>query len=52
MAVAPPHEGGSVTYVSGTMCYLCLSPLTTRDLTRYYDFDASSVEGHEQMRSR
>src|SRR6266446_3599934 len=25
--------GGSVTHVSGTMCYLCLRPLKTKELT-------------------
>jgi NAD(P)-dependent dehydrogenase (short-subunit alcohol dehydrogenase family) len=27
-ASLPPFTGESVTYVSGTMCYLCLRPLT------------------------
>src|SRR6516225_10108203 len=26
--ITPSPEGESVTYVSGTMCYLCLGPLT------------------------
>src|SRR6516225_1493371 len=30
--ITPSPEGESVTYVSGTMCYLCLRPLTLKQL--------------------
>jgi hypothetical protein len=35
-ASVPPDTENSVTYVSGTMCYLCLRPLTVRSQQRFH----------------